>query len=193
MNGNCRNSSADDVDGRRSGGERGCDGSRRDGDSTCPSAGVEGQAMQLPRMTTRRWMIVIAVGAVLLGAETTRQRRVAFRRRATDHARAEKSYRRHLDCYLQKVEEGERLTSRMSPSSRRFVDVSMLTQALAPLGRLADSRPDFEASEARNLPMYRSAVDRFAADVAYHAAMRHKYELASRHPWLSIEPDPPAP
>jgi hypothetical protein len=27
----------------------------------------------------------------------------------------------------------------------------------------------------------------------YHAALRRKYELASRRPWLSVEPDPPEP
>jgi hypothetical protein len=27
----------------------------------------------------------------------------------------------------------------------------------------------------------------------HHAAMAHKYEHAARYPWLSVEPDPPAP
>src|SRR4051812_43911225 len=31
------------------------------------------------------------------------------------------------------------------------------------------------------------------AQVAYHAALRIKYERAARYPWLAVEPDPPAP
>ena len=41
--------------------------------------------MRLPRMTTRRWMVAMAIAAVVLGAERMWQRWAALRRRAADH------------------------------------------------------------------------------------------------------------
>ncbi len=29
--------------------------------------------------------------------------------------------------------------------------------------------------------------------IAYHVAMARKYRHAARHPWLSVEPNPPEP
>ncbi len=42
--------------------------------------------MRMPRMTTRRLMVAVAVVAVLIGAELMRQRWVICRRRAAYHA-----------------------------------------------------------------------------------------------------------
>jgi hypothetical protein len=36
-------------------------------------------------------------------------------------------------------------------------------------------------------------VQRSRRLLPYHAALRRKYELASRHPWLPVEPDSPEP
>ena len=41
--------------------------------------------MRLPRITTRRWMVAMAIAAVVLGAERMWQRWAALRRRAADH------------------------------------------------------------------------------------------------------------
>ncbi len=47
------------------------------------------------------------------------------------------------------------------------------------LARIGAERPGAASSTSRR------------AD--YHAAMRQKYEDAAAHPWLSVDPDPPAP
>ncbi len=46
------------------------------------------------------------------------------------------------------------------------------------------SRPALDRAEADR---------RHAASVAYHEALRRKYEAAARRPWLPVEPDPPGP
>jgi hypothetical protein len=45
--------------------------------------------MRLPRMTTRRWMIAVAVVALSVAGEQMRRRAVQYRRQAEHHARIE--------------------------------------------------------------------------------------------------------
>src|SRR5690242_12471812 len=41
---------------------------------------MEARSMRLPRMTTRRWMILVAIVAVVIAAEQMRERRAAYLR-----------------------------------------------------------------------------------------------------------------
>ena len=90
--------------------------------------------MPFPRMTTRRLMVFIAVVAALMTAEMTRQRWVNLRRQAAYHAHAEACLRIALASTLHDVEEGVRLSKRMSK------DGDVLTLALEPLHRVFDSK-----------------------------------------------------
>ena len=39
----------------------------------------------------------------------------------------------------------------------------------------------------------RAAEQKCRAQARFHEALRIKYELAARRPWISVEPDPPEP
>ena len=140
---------------------------------------------RLPRMTTRRWMIAIAMGALLLAGEIAIKRRAEYLRLAGLHAHEEACCRLGLIECVRYIEEGERLGERMS------IHADPATLALEPLHRLLDSKSDYEAYErVMNLPFRRSALDNWITRIAYHVALRRKYEVASKRPWLSVEPGP---
>jgi hypothetical protein len=107
--------------------------------------------MQLPRMTTRRWLIAVAVVAVCLGSGILITRSRSYAALCAFHAEGEKECRRIVEAF-----EGRRL------------DAAVWKDWIA------------HARRARRL-------------LPYHAALRRKYELASRRPWLPVEPDPPEP
>src|SRR5262245_33241113 len=55
------------------------------------SAACEAPAMRLPRMTTRRWMIIIVIIALLLEIEVTLRRAVDLWQKAVENELAEKA------------------------------------------------------------------------------------------------------
>jgi hypothetical protein len=107
--------------------------------------------MRLPRMTTRRWMVVVVIVAVVLGAGMLIQRSRSYASLASVHAESEKECWRIVQAF-----EGSRF------------DPVIWREALVHVRR-----------SRRLFP--------------YHAALRRKYELASRRPWLPVEADPPEP
>jgi hypothetical protein len=102
-------------------------------------------------MTTRRWMIVVAIVAVGVGAGMLIMRSRSYAALAALHAESENECRRIVEA-----DEGNRL------------DAAIWKDWIA------------YARRSRRL-------------LLHHAALRRKYELASRRPWLPVEPDPPAP
>src|SRR5205085_2724116 len=76
-----------------------------------------GRPMRLPRMTTRRWMLVIALIAVAIYAEQTRRRWAYFRDQAAHHAEFEWGSQAYADDARgvpggeQRVERGETLAA----------------------------------------------------------------------------------
>jgi hypothetical protein len=140
------------------------------------------------QMTTRQGIIAIAVVAALLAAEDTRQQWIYLRRRALSHAHAEASWRLSLATCVRDVEKKERLGSALS------IQPGSLMLALEPVHRLVDEKSSYDAYwEVMNLPIARRRLDNARDNVVYHAAMRRKYEFASRRPWLSVAPDPISP
>jgi hypothetical protein len=136
-------------------------------------------------MTTRRLMVFIAVVAALMTAEMTRRRWVYLRRHATYHAHSEACLRIAVASALHQVEEGERLSKRMSMDGD-----GLLSSALEPLHRFLDSKPDYEAYlKVINLPLRRLNVENLKGQLADHAVMRQKYELALKRLWLAIDPE----
>jgi hypothetical protein len=104
------------------------------------------------RMTTRRWMIVVAVVACLFAAGRIREdeaRRTRYRFLARFHAF------------------GEDLHAHPEKYDGRYLGVD---------------RPPFRANRRLD-----------PALAAYHAQLKGKYQLAARHPWLAVPPDPPPP
>jgi hypothetical protein len=90
--------------------------------------------MQSPRMTTRRWMIVLLALAFVAFVMEMERRASVYRRRAYEH-------------YL-----------------------------------LAGPNAQWKVIMLRSPEEYQ-----------YHIDMMRKWKAAQRHPWLSVEPDPPAP
>jgi hypothetical protein len=107
--------------------------------------------MRLPRMTTRRWMIAVAIVAIGFGALILVHRSRSYAALAALHADAENECRRIVEAA-----EGFALDA---PIWRGWVTNARRSRRLLP----------------------------------YHAALRRKYDLASRRPWFAVEPDPPQP
>jgi hypothetical protein len=107
--------------------------------------------MRLPRMTTRRWMVAVAIVAVGIGTWMLIERSRSYAALGSLHAESEKECRRIVEAF-----EGSRF------------DPVIWGEALALVRRSRKLLP-------------------------YHAALRRKYERASRRPWLPVEPDPPEP
>ena len=107
--------------------------------------------MRLIRMTTRRWMVAVAIVAIGFGAFILVQRSRSYAALAALHADDENECRRIVEAV-----EGIPLD--------------------APIWR------DWAANARRSRRL-----------LQYHAALRRKYDLASRRPWLAVEPDPPQP
>jgi len=141
--------------------------------------------MRVPRVTTRRLMIVVAIVAVLLAAEKTRRRWTYFRRLAAYHAHSEACFRIALISTQRDIEEGERLSKRLSVGEDR------LLQAFEPIHRFFDSKPDYEAYlKVMKLPLNTMQLETLKGCIADHARMRREYELAAAHLWLPVAPSP---
>jgi hypothetical protein len=134
-------------------------------------------------MTTRRLMVFTAAVAALMTAEMTRQRWVYLRRHATYHAHSEACLRIALAFALHEVEEGERLSKRMSMDGD-----GLLSSAQEPLHRFFDSKADYkDYLKVINLPLRRRNVENLEGQLADHAVMRQKYEIALKRLWLLID------
>jgi hypothetical protein len=141
--------------------------------------------MRLPRMTTRRWiMVVVAVAlvmAVIVGGLRLRQRREALAIRAIGHAM------RKAEC------------EHLKHNSKQMLILTDLRNNILSQERSLGSddppRPDkglTHRAKAAKLDWHEEAV-RMDRAIAYHAAMQRKYEDAAQRPWLPVEPDPPEP
>jgi hypothetical protein len=136
------------------------------------------QDFQEPRMTTRGWMIAVAIVGLLMGGLVGVCRLAKQRELMLLHYR---HHMRMLDWC--RVQEGA-----VCDSSRIYDGITEILEGKAGLDRqlgLMSSRPLIDAD--------RPALARLRRITAHHAALARKYEHAARYPWLSVEPDPPEP
>ena len=123
-------------------------------------------------MSTRRWLIVVALSALGMGGIVSVRRlgelRVNYRAQAARFARQE--------AWSKLSEEGARGLADGYESAAREEE----SRAKAPMFRAA--------AEAM-----RKEVARSSAQAEYFAALKRKYERASEQPWRSLPPDPPLP
>jgi hypothetical protein len=137
-------------------------------------------AMRRPRFRLRTLLIAAAVVGLSVGVLTLRQRSAEYRERAALHAEEK---RKHMELvnfcgYLQNQFENG------------FICVDEYIRLVRPSAQdLADYRGG--ATEAIELARKELASER--AGASYHENLKRKYDRAARYPWLSIEPDPPAP
>ena len=160
--------------------------------------------MRLPRMTTRRWMIAVAIVALSLGASRyaamLKRQRDSYLARATWHSSMEADALRMLGGPFNRPEPapapitgGERITAirllgglRTEELNRDQDDHYRVDQQEREYAIAASRRRILAEFRGKDLGYYRKQAD-------YHAALTEKYRNAARFPWLRVEPDPPAP
>jgi hypothetical protein len=124
-------------------------------------------------MTTRRWMIAVAVVALPMGGYSLKRLHDGFMDRARYHAESA------TDCF-----EAEN-------NAQKYIEgTDSLLESIGEDG--SADRFDVSRLKADRADMARNVIE-WKRLVAYHAAMARKYENAARHPWLPVEPDPPEP
>jgi len=132
-----------------------------------------GFATPFPWMTTRRWMVAVAVVivAILLVVELRRFRQLtlAYRTDAKHHASLRQLHSDMRDAYAQHTEFWARLGAALKEDSE-------------------------ESEELKNVAKeYCKLAERENEVATYHALLESKYQSASRYPWLPVPPDPPEP
>ena len=128
--------------------------------------------MRLPRMTTRRWMVAVAIVGLLCLFE---HRRRSFAQIAAYHE--------------------SRMVARMYPRSP-IKGLPMGHGSAARTSRRRDL-PIRWPSRGNGYIYYDCARSRMTEDdvraAIWHEAMARKYREASRYPWFPVMPDPPMP
>ena len=120
----------------------------------------------MPRFTTRRLMLIVALVAGAFGAtEGLRRRSQALRSRSLYHKG-----------------EGMGTADELTPFPERWRHVTPFRPWLEPA--------PLTAEEDQVISAWRQSNKR---RLAYHVAMYQKYEQAAARPWLPIAPDPPEP
>jgi hypothetical protein len=165
--------------------------------------------VQLPRMTMRRWMAVVALTCFMTTAGMAWHRRAYYRQQAAIHSRMElkatvlalsleprppvdfeTSLRNAVSRDLASIERARR-----NPRSLMAVGGPV---ALASFPRL---RPQDMTSQIRRIEAelrqvkesLESLRKNAEAQAVYHGRIRMKYEKAALHPLLPILPDSPPP
>ena len=134
--------------------------------------------MRLPRVWTslRLMLVVVSVVGITLGTWV-----ITSRRRATFSERA--------GIILKSIS-----GSRMRSPPTRIGRISGCQTTL-----VGDTHPDrsippgWSPPSAQDPPPIRAWRMSQERRIAYHQAMKQKYERASRYPWLPVLPDPPEP
>ena len=122
-------------------------------------------------MTTRRWMIAVAVVALLLTGARLVYLWWHYRSLAAMHASREVNFARQAQQYERKHDW----------CAQQF--------AIAALGSDSDRSATWEA-----LATSSGATAHDLRRLAEHASrIKRKYEHAARRPWLPVAPDPPPP
>jgi hypothetical protein len=169
--------------------------------------------MRLPQMTTRRWMIVAAAIALLLGGyrEAVRLKRCRAELLAKEaHHLAAETYYRRLISSAQNSVLRDKTAVRKIMTAESSGAINLMGERRTDLLEGAATRVDEDAHERfrkaqarvdavadmrdRIMSRYRKRqVEYHQRLVEHHAALARKYTLAAARPWLSVAPDPPAP
>lgn len=150
--------------------------------------------MRIPRMTTRRWKVAVAIVAMLLAAAMViDRRRESFRRLALRWADDEAIYSHELSIILPDPP-GQNKARDFIHAVGEAVDVDLRGTGLPesrvePVVRVAE----FELPQRRNEGISPSRVEWIRRRAEYAVQLKLKYEHATRYPWLPVEPDPPLP
>ncbi len=125
---------------------------------------IQARAMRLPRMTTRRWMIAVAVVALLIGGSIGGYR-----------------LKRFHDLFLDRAE-----YHAMMEVARRKSEHAHRELGLQYFGFDSASSRAVRAKALRDIEFFSRAA-------IHHAEMARKYGYAAQNPWLPVAADPPEP
>ena len=135
--------------------------------------------MRMPRMTTRRWMIVVAIVGLLMSVRCPAQAKAEPPSVSSSISRAAGGFR-------SEVGESRKTNLFGVPrADRRAREARALQRSRA--RSISLGGPEIRLDQSR------SNLARWTNRIAYYAAMTHKYQYAARYPWLPVEPDPPEP
>ena len=137
--------------------------------------------MRLPRMTTRRWMIAVAVVAVGIGGETARQRSAYYRMKAAECAFSEENLLHVADEQDADVAGFEREAKDLMERARLHGDDSGEEGRWRKMARV-------QMQNAIKLSRFARHTRQVAA---FYGGLKRKYKRAVLLPWLSVDPDPP--
>lgn len=130
------------------------------------------RAHRIPRMTTRRWIIAVAVVATFLGIRSGVERqREMYRQRAAGLDR---------DVLIAQVN----LLEAKNPGTG-CVDVHILLHSL---DHREAARVSVEEAADRHV-----ALEGYRRRARHYERLRDKYQRAVRYPWLPVWPDRPLP
>jgi hypothetical protein len=174
---------------------------------------------EMPRMTTRRWLIAIAALAASLGcfreAIRLKRQRAEYLDRAAWHAEGETYYRRMIASFdttaLQKKREAQELAAQETMAGAqkdnafdRTMELWFGSPAENGFRAVANDHDRWSEVRARDAALavksqriideyYRGRMVRHRRLADYHAALAQKYEHFAAHPWLPVVADPPRP
>lgn len=143
--------------------------------------------MRFPRMTTRRWMVVVAVLGVALGvgAHAIRLRAVAYqhRVRADQCARSQTEWVVAAELFefmaSDERRSAEDLESLATPQAR-FIKDDRRRLDLANYHRGISEHWEIRSTEALSTS-------------SRYGDLEQKHRRAMRSPWIAVDPDPPDP
>jgi hypothetical protein len=128
-------------------------------------------------------MVAVAVVAVAIGAETTRRRWVAYRRKAAEFARLE----------LGMIQLASRRDAEVARRDREVEEVKKKAEA-------AKDFPNYQRNSGRIVEAMTRNTARMVDEAGYlrkradlYARLKQKYHQAAGYPWLPVEPDPSEP
>jgi len=146
--------------------------------------------MRLPRMTTRRWMVlVLAIALSMVCGQWGWRMSNAYGLKAAYHTAQEMNARLTL-----------RIIQSPPPSSTRIqgLDSGRIMSAMASVPGSKDllavwHGPPIEEPTPTDLQLALREAAKCEDLVIYHSRMRRKYEWAAWFPWLPVCSDPPEP
>jgi hypothetical protein len=129
--------------------------------------------MRLPRMTVRRWMVLIGLCAVIMAATVYQRRRESWKAYCLDR---------------------QRYNARWEAEYRR-ISVGLAQDAVEYTKKLeAQDLPEAKRKRLRYLVKQRSRSTKSTAELSeFYRRMRVKWEHGVSNLWLWAEPDPPFP
>ena len=157
------------------------------------------------RFTVRRLMAVVAVVAVVLGWNVMGERSSRFRDLAAHHSRKEDEYRRLQFLYILSCDQDERTEAVLR--QKLYNDIILINNLKKEINvtqydnstliqiterSIAENRA-FLAQAPQQKNESRESLRRSSCLIAYHAALKLKYERFAARPWLPVAPDPPEP